>query len=573
VGDVGEISFWEPNRGLLITGGSVAVPAGIYAYDGSSWHELASVCGGGQGRIAWAGPDEFWTISDQRPGQAVTLGSEDLQLKLESISLCHFVDGKVVGSYAMPLDEPGSYEKMNAAACFGPSDCWFAGGTFHLHWNGSTLTTIFEPEDHTAIGMAMFDGTLYESVQIDTSDTFLPCENQSHPAVLHEIAPEGELFPCGEVESPFRDVAVTEEGVPLPRYSSRASIDGLQGMDLATDGSPLGAGATQIWAAANPQQNVRTAFAPLTILRGVLENGETRWSQILPNSHEESSLTGHLLGGSPTVITAPNTEHGVEDAIAPEPGTNSAWLSLDQNREVHGAEVVHLDAEGEFSEPDQPLILPEAGEEVGFHGEAGPIVCPAFHDCWLATVQEEAGPTPGWLFHLSDGAPIAPDRDPLFDGEDGVITYRPPDSGVPVVYPPEPPEDDSLIHQEAEAAKAAETVSHAVAGVSPPRTGGEPLLEDVKSSLLHGRTLVISFMLTARARVGLVGRRKHKVVASTRTRLLASGRHKLSLHLDPRLWPTAIQFHATPLGGSSEVPAAPSKGAEGPLAENTVETP
>ena len=124
VGYVGDIEFWAPNRGVLITAGNSVVPAGLYAYDGVNWHQLSTVCGGTDGRIAWAGPDEFWTISDQRPGQVLSTSGTGA---LEDVSLCHFLDGQVVASFAEPLEQPNSYKPMNAAACAGPNDCWFGG--------------------------------------------------------------------------------------------------------------------------------------------------------------------------------------------------------------------------------------------------------------------------------------------------------------------------------------------------------------------------------------------------------------------------------------------------------------
>ena len=71
LGKIGNVEFWAPNRGLLITEGNPpTVPPGVWTYNGKEWHELASVCGATDGRIAWTGPDEFWTVSDGRPGQA-----------------------------------------------------------------------------------------------------------------------------------------------------------------------------------------------------------------------------------------------------------------------------------------------------------------------------------------------------------------------------------------------------------------------------------------------------------------------------------------------------------------------
>jgi hypothetical protein len=95
LGRIGDIEFWGPNRGLLITAGNPpTIPPGVWVYNGVSWHELASVCGATDGRIAWAGPDEFWTVSDGRPGQASIEGTPPL----EDNTLCHFANGAVVGS-------------------------------------------------------------------------------------------------------------------------------------------------------------------------------------------------------------------------------------------------------------------------------------------------------------------------------------------------------------------------------------------------------------------------------------------------------------------------------------------
>jgi hypothetical protein len=561
LGQVGEISFWEPNRGLLITGGTEGaggpVAPGLYAYDGVTWHQLATVCGGAEGRIAWAGPDEFWTISDQRPGQIVSLG---ITPNLQSLSLCHFRDGEVVGSYAMPLEEPDSYLQMDAAACFGPSDCWFGGqdaraptqGAFHLHWDGSAVTVEYEPEDHAVTNMVNFAGRLLESVQIGEGDAWLPSEEPKapekpkFPALIHEIAPAGS-------EPAFENLVIFSKR-PLPEYGSGVQADALQGLDLATDGSPLGTGATQLWAAANPVPEGDLAHnakaAALTVLRYASASeagtGPLAWSQILPGPNGESSLPeGATLAGA-----AAGGEKGVEDAVAPEPGTADAWLSLDENP-VTGALVALLNDHGALVEAPSSL---GPAQGVGFRGVAGPIVCPAPADCWMAT-NAGADPVtdkqaqPGWLFHLSNGAAIAPDTDPFFDGEDPVIAYRPPDAGVPVVYPDLPPPDDSLANQQPPPPPAGPPEQVPAA---PKSAHAKPLLEHIKSRFLHGRVLMVSFTLTARAHVQLIGRRKGQVVASTPTESLRAGAHRLSLTLDPRHWPTKLQFKAIPL----EAPAA-----------------
>jgi hypothetical protein len=573
LGQIGEISFWAPNRGLLITGGTEAlggpVPPGLYAYNGVGWHQLASVCGGAEGRIAWAGPDEFWTISDQRAGQLVV--EQQSPVQLQSISLCHFLDGEVVGSYAMPLEQPDSYQKMDAAACYGPADCWFGGENgFHLHWNGSTLAEVEEPGDRPAGDMVNFGGQLYESVQLERNSAVLPEESTTEPPVLHAIALEG--------DSPiFAGVAAFSEvdGSDLPEYGKGVLPAALQAFALATDGSPLGANATQLWAAANPTSMVPSDSQPAAVT--VLRESGGEWTQLTPTPSGESLLPAGvtLAGAEQTSVGEVFNERGAAETVAPEPGSRSAWLSLRGAGDGDRAEVARLEALSPQTPAQAPAklvetdLLPQAGEQVRVSGEAGPIVCPAAHDCWMATAGE-GGSTPGWLFHLTED-PAHPaqtdaypeDTDPSFAG---VIVYRPPDSGVPTIYPDLPPPDDSLANRQPASPVPPRALS-ARAATGGARKKAKPLIEHVKS-MLQRHLLVISFTLTARAHVQLLARRGRTVVASTRRVSLHAGSHRLSLGLDPARWPTRLQFKATPIGALP----APKGGPEGTETNNHVET-
>jgi hypothetical protein len=563
VGEVGELSFWAPNRGLLITGGTEdpwggSVSPGLYAYDGVDWHQLSTVCGGGSGRIAWAGPDDFWTIADQRGGQLLSAPQSAGELK--SISLCHFLDGAVVGSYAMPLQQAGSYLAMDAAACLAPSDCWFggqdgAGGAFHLHWDGSSVTVVYEPAGFPVSDMVAFEGSIYQSVQIQGFEA-----SPSNPALIHTIAPAGS-------STTFNDVFMFA-GRPLPEYGRGVAPAALQGLSLGTDGSPLGEGATQLWGAANPVLGSALPRGANAGALTVLRYAGGSWSQIVPNTHGESPLpsTVELSGTASTQVTGGPSERGASGAIAPEPGSESAWVSLFNTERRTDAELALLNADGTLAGP--PEELPGPQDPVGFRGVAGPITCPAQHDCWMATNAGRDPVTgdqsvPGWLFHLTDGTVQTPNADPLFDGSDGVISYRPPDSGVPVIYPDVPPIDNSLANQQPPAAPSAPPAGAAAA--TAPKVKSKPLVEHIKSVFLHHRVLVISFTLTARAHVQLIARHKRQVVAKTANKSLRSGRHELSLSLNPAHWPTGLQFKATPVGAT-----APS-GGPGPTT-NTIST-
>lgn len=534
LGEVGQISFWSPNRGLIITGGTETeggvVPSGIYAYNGVSWHELANVCGGAEGRIAWAGPDEFWTISDQRAGQDT--GATESPLALQSISLCHFLDGQVVGSYAMPLGQADSYMQMDAAACLSASDCWFGGddtnsstpGAFQLHWDGSTVTATQESEDHAVADMTLFGSQLYESVGITAADVLLPSESTTHTAVLHSIATG---------QAAFSDVYSFGGGQVLPAEGTGVLPDALGPLALSTD-APAGAaaGASALWGVANPTRTTPTGSKPAALT--VLERTASGWSQILP------ALSGSGNSGScPSLPAGTVVGNGANDGstageIAALPGASSAWLAVGENGDEQ-AQVALLSSSGCVTETDAlgASTTDTSSTEPTDVGDAGPMVCPAANDCWLATYTGVSSSS-GWLFHYTDGTQYQQDTDSNFAG---VISYRPSDDATPSTYSTTTPDDDSLANQQ--------TVT-LYTPTTPARTKkGKPVAYELKAKLKRGTTtMVFSFRLRNRARVQLLAYRGRRLVARTPQRLLASGHHRLTLKLNVKRWPNRLKLNA-----------------------------
>lgn len=529
LGEIGDIAFYSPNRGVLITAGNSFVPAGLYAYDGVSWHQLSTKCGATDGRIAWAGPDEFWTISDQRPGQITSGGADGFDL--QDISLCHFLNGQIVGSYALPIDEPDSYRPMDAAACDGPDDCWFGGalgeepdsGAFHLYWNGSALSALYSPQDHAVASMSTADEQIYESVQLAPGDVY-GSESATSPTLLHTIVPSD----SGDV---FHDVFPTEASCTafcptLPDYGTDGSgrtvaPDTLAGLALSSDWSPSGDGpaSQQLWAVAGPDSTTPPAGEG-SAHPVVLRYSDEAWTQIVPN------LTTFAAGEDPI-------------GVAADPGEQAAWITLASEDEVAHVDLLSSSDGGQtwaVSERDE--LGPEQG--VGPRGQAGPIACPSAHECWLATSQ-------GWLFHLTDGAQLAPDTDPFFDGADGVIEYRPPDNGVPEELPDQPSEVESLpdlepLESASSAARTTEQPVKIVASAKP------ALVQHARSHLLRGDVLELTFTLTGSAHVQLLASRHGRVVARTRRETLRKGSHTLKLKLNPRQWPTKLDLNASAAG-------------------------
>jgi len=539
LGRVGDLEFLAPNLGLLITAGNGitagnqgAVPSGVWAYDGTGWHERSNVCGATDGRIAWAGQEEFWTVSDGRPGQAAN--SQNELPKLEDNTLCHFgrrpstpqepnPPAEVLKSYAALAFSPSEYRAMNAAACGSGSNCWFGGielpppqkGAFQLHWNGSSVTA--EPNlKATATGdIRVFEGGLYAGIALSKSP---PTGQESleeilHPTVLYEIAPEGSVPEF----KPLRPLAKT--GEVLPEYPEDSHGGALEYFHLGADENSLWAAAQ---ARATPPSETEKK-GQLTVLR----EAAGVWSQVLgPETpfHESVKTVPPALAEDSVV------------GVAPEPGTDSAWIAVQPN-EASGptaqAHVVHLSASGELSEE----VLPnEQQRKAGLEGKgaAASITCPAQNDCWLATTQ-------GWLFHLSEAGqetlPINPD--PIVDGP--LITFRPEDEGLPQIPADAPPADTSGEEERPPVFEEIKAKPETFASVP------VALLSDMHTRVIHGRTLELRFRLAVKARVRLIAKRHRSVVAETRTETLSRGSHKLTLQLNPRRWPTSLSLQTRAL--------------------------
>ena len=399
LGHIGDIEFWEANRGALITAGNgSSIKPGVWFYNGTHWHELSNKCGATDGRIAWAGPDEFWTVSDGRPGQAIVTGGE--RPPLEDDTLCHFAPGgpasqvQIVASYASPPFLASSYLAMHAAACIGPNDCWFGGdplkepqtGAFQLHWNGHSLEAApFLPEGrpaegHAAWDMVPFEGSLVESVRLLLSDRSV--KPVPHPPVLHRINPEG---------SPR--VFETVEGLPPVLYYEGEFPTALDYLHLSSADETL-------WAAAGPQIEPTPGSEPAGVTVARKQAG-AQWSQVI------GPKSGQNLFGASAVL----------DSTGAEPGSSSTWVALDSRQDVISpnplarARIARVNADGSISDEAE---LPATEDPHGPLGAAQQIVCPAPHDCWLST-------TDGWLAHLATAEERAhpnPESDPVFAGEE-----------------------------------------------------------------------------------------------------------------------------------------------------------
>jgi hypothetical protein len=228
------------------------------------------------------------------------------------------------------------------------------------------------------------------------------------------------------------------------------------------------------------------------------------------------------------------------EAIAAEPGggEESAWIALQSLSEA-------LKSERGTSKASAPAIVARISENGGVlqdemlpaasegsvlpKGAADKLVCPAAGDCWLVT-------TKGWLFHLAPEGErtLSVNNESRFTS---LITERPEDQGLPKAPPDSVPLDDSGLPGEEPVLPAVPTVS---------KTQEELLVPVALVSALHSRlrgtTLELRFHLEVKARIQLIAKRKHQVVAKTAAYTFKAGEHKLLLRLSRAHWPTELHL-------------------------------
>lgn len=494
LGRPGDLQCWSATRCLLAVEGNATVPRGLFRYDGVAWRQLSTVCGGPAEttRIAWAGPREFWTITEP---SAPRIGG--------GRSLCRFRDGEVIGSYSTADDSPDPFRPMTAAACASPGECWFGGvgsqdpsgqrvGAYHLRFDGTNLVSVYAPQgrgvsDLLALPGGGFVETALVGAQREDRDTPVSlAQPEDAPVLVHEI--HGAAF------SNTAAVALPRPDVPL---------DGTE--LLAADAAPgnvpwfVGGGA-----ASGPSAPAGDSVArpPIALRRvGAL--------------HQELPLEETPFGTNDRFVD-----------VAAVPGASDAWMAVQSY-----AERGSLTARARVArvQPDGSVAVERLPAGGAGRGAAARIEMVAPNEGWLVT-------NAGWLFHYVDpAAPPRPrDADPAFDR---LITYRPNESLAQSI-PDAPPADDSQLFA---------PPPPAVEPEPPPATTRVRRVKALMARLTKPRVdrrlrLSLSFTLRRRARVQLQARRRGRIVARTSFRLLRPGRHTLTLQLRRAAWPDALRF-------------------------------
>ncbi|MDQ3632342.1 MAG: hypothetical protein M3417_13945, partial [Actinomycetota bacterium] len=233
------------------------------------------------------------------------------------------------------------------------------------------------------------------------------------------------------------------------------------------------------------------------------------------------------------------------------PGTQAAWTAVqpyaDRGSSTADATVARITSDGIVKSVELP------GSGAG-RGAASKIDCPAPDECWMVT-------TAGWLFHLTDGTPRPPTRDPAFADR---IDFRPNESSAQFV-PDTPPADDSRLF-------APPPTELPAAAAPPPAVGParriKALIFKVSKPRVSRRLVLrISFTMRRSGRVQLLARRRGKTVAKSTNRLMKPGRKTIRLKLTRKRYPDALKFVIREKNGG-----APADGGSAPVPGDTATT-
>jgi hypothetical protein len=504
LGTPGDMEFYAANEGLLSVQGNAVVAPGLFFWNGRDWHQLSTVCGGAgeASRIAWAGPDEFWTITEpSEPRSGSGLG------------LCHFEDGVVVGSYSTAFQSPDPFRPMDAAACDRPDDCWFAGigsedpsgqriGAFHLHWDGTNLTSSYQPQGRGVSALTSFGGTFYESAFAgaqpgdSVNSVTLDSPEPDGPNLIHKLV-GGSFTDTSFLPYPY-------EGVPTA---------GTELLSAKSDGGELwfsGGGAASGPAAARAPGGV--VSSPPVLVR------------LVEPFYEQVPIETSLFGSEDRFVD-----------VAPVPGLDAAWVAdqpySQRASSTAKAKVALIGADGGATID----TLPASGAG---RGSAQLIAATGPEEAWLAT-------SAGWLFRYSNGTVLPEDTDPNWAG---TITVRPNESVAQFVSDTPPPDDSRLL------APPPVVVEQAASAETPTAQIIPALLKDIRVSR-HDLTVTVSFDLTRLADVQLLAKLHGRAIARTAKERLKAGKHALRLSFSAKRWPTGLSFKTKELTKPVPVPA------------------
>ena len=503
LGAPGDLRFYGPNRGLLLIEGNSTVASGAYFYDGVAWRQLTTVCGGSadSSRVAWAGPTEFWTITEPSRPRAGA-----------GTALCHFKDGAVVGSFSTADSAVDPYRRMNAAACRNPNDCWFGGigsqdalgsriGAFHLRWDGRDLKTVYGPQGRGVSALAAVGGGFIETTFVGrarenaTDPVELAEPEEPSPRLLHAIGPTG-VF----TNEPF--VPAARAGIPA---------DGTELLTIDSNGTDLWAAGGGAASGPSAPPDSIVARPPIALRRAVAGGA---WQEV--------TLDETLLKAG-DVITSIAAIPGSADAMA------TVTRFADRRSTTAKARVVRISPTGAVQE----FRLPASGAG---RGTATRIACPAPEECWMATAA-------GWLFHFTDGSQHAQTTDPAFAA---VIGFRPNESAEQFI-PDAPPVDNSLLF-------APPPTAEQTTAPAPKATRAKAVIKGVRKPVLRGNRLIVRFTVVRRARIGMVAYRGKRIVARARSRMLKPGKRQLVLKLSRKRsnYPKRLRFVVRVPGESSD---------------------
>jgi hypothetical protein len=535
---VDSMAFRAWNRGLAVVSPPVGLdattPFGVWLYNGVRWFADPtfpgqSACKGST--VVWAGKLDYWLVGDVLSG-----GAENWP------ALCRF-DGP---NYAwepisvpkaalahvplIGLDNHRAAGAITAGACTAWNNCWFFGSYgIVLHWDGGSLVDATpDPSapwlrsDYTAaVARTDLAGNPFAVAVSATSDgqALGPPTSQPTPA-----EPDGSPAPQFFESS---GGAFTPTGFTPP--TNPLAGDPFQTDLVAVDFNQAGQG----WVAGNPRGvRVGGSRGSATAEPAPLAPVTTGGSAVLCRGTPPDTFTGRLAGSS---VTA-------------QPGFVWSSLSvLPGGDAIAGGEVFANNTSepvlADVSCSNPPVVVKfrtGATAAANPNGYISSVVANASNDAWAATLPANAVTGGGipHLYRFTDGQPpLAPAGDDIearplpVPQQPSLFVLAP-----PVVTAPPPPTRVVRRHGR---------TRHRRVRLPPP-------INHVRVSKLtpagSGRfKLVISFRVVRAVTIGARALRHRTVVSSSGLKTFRGRSGSLTLVLDPKRWPTKIEFVQPPV--------------------------
>ena len=520
-GRIGDIEFWAPNRGLLITAGNGStIPPGRVGLQRRSAGTSSRRLRRHRRAHRLGGPGRILDRLRRAPRAGRESAENGNRRRWKTTRSATSPAARSSAPTRTPAFQADSYQAMHAAGCFDPDDCWFAGdplpepqlGAFQLHWNGSSL------DSRTVPAKGMRSRTCACSTGASTRACASAAADQRRtPPELPEPAAS-----CTAIKPNRHPAPTFERGRPeCPLYGAEELPEALDSLHLGADAKRCGARPAR--------EPDRRKARPGPGDGGALPKGSGASCSARTPGSDFTNLPKRQLPGAKKLAFDRRRRRRQLDRRRTRQrqrlaGARHRRATRAQPSPPRAAIVARLRRRHGLDEQTLPST-PKQTQGVGPKGAAAKIACPGAERLLAG---DHAGLALSPRARQAN-AQLARSADPAFAG---LITYRPATKACRRSRPTRRPPDDSGLIEEPPHGYGGALAEATAARRSNPRSR-LPLLSDLHTRLVHGTTLELRFHLAVKARVRLLAKRHKRRRREHRRRHAGGGQAQAAAAPEP----------------------------------------